>query len=116
MLPRLEVDAVQNQIQIVGVRLDLRMVDFADRVLDRQLVKMEHVREDPGFLRLRRAEIHPEHDPAGGIEPGGVHLLNADGLPRLMLEDRDQSPTFTCSAACAAASRATGTRYGEQLT
>jgi hypothetical protein len=31
-------------------------------------------------------------------------------------EDLDQSPTLTCRAACAAASRATGTRYGEQLT
>jgi hypothetical protein len=28
----------------------------------------------------------------------------------------NQSPTFTLNAACAAARRATGTRYGEQLT
>jgi hypothetical protein len=31
-------------------------------------------------------------------------------------EVANQSPTLTLSAACAAASRATGTRYGEQLT
>src|SRR5437867_13153626 len=29
---------------------------------------------------------------------------------------RDQSPTFTARAACAAARRATGTRYGDALT
>jgi hypothetical protein len=45
---RAEVDAVQNQIQIFRVRLDLRMVDFADGILDRELVEMKDVSEDFG--------------------------------------------------------------------
>jgi hypothetical protein len=46
--------------------------------------------------------------------------INHDHQPlamsHLVWQRQRQSPTLTARAACAAASRATGTRYGEQLT
>ena len=34
---------MQDQVEIAPVRFDLRMMDFAERVLDRQLVELEDV-------------------------------------------------------------------------
>ena len=42
----LEIDAVEDEIQVVAVGLDLGMMDFRERVLDGQLVEMEDVGED----------------------------------------------------------------------
>ena len=53
MLAGTEVDAVEDEIQIVAVRLDLRMVDLGQGVLDRQLVEVEDVVEDSGLFRRR---------------------------------------------------------------
>ena len=111
-----EVDAVEDQVQIVAVRLDLRMVRFFERVFDRQIVELEHVGQDARLLRRRAAQIDPDPDAAVGEEPGWVDPIDDRGRPALIPVDRDQSPTLAVSAACAAASRATGTRYGEQLT
>ena len=49
------------------------------------------------------------------IQDRGAQVTADRGLADLSLT-RHQSPTLTASAACAAASRATGTRYGEALT
>ena len=45
-----------------------------------------------------------------------VRLRATSGSSSLSLSLTAQSPTLTDSAACAAARRATGTRYGEALT
>ena len=112
----LEVDAVENEVQVLAIRLHFRMVDFGERIFDCELVKMKDFGEDFGFVWRRAAEIDPHPDTAVGLEPGRVHPVDDLGGPVLVLVDRDQSPTLSLSAACAAARRATGTRYGEQLT
>ena len=50
------------------------------------------------------------------VEPGRLDPVHFPRAPVLVNVDGDQFPAFIESAACAAASRATGTRYGEQLT
>ena len=47
MLRFAEVDAVQDQVEIVAVGFDLGMVNLAQRILDRQFVEVEHAGEDP---------------------------------------------------------------------
>ena len=116
VLTRLEIDAVQDQIEVVAVGLDLRMMDFGERVLDGQLVEVKRVGEYPGFFWCGRTQVGPHPDPAVGLQPGGIHTVDNRRGPALVLVDGDQSPTLTCSAACAAARRATGMRYGEALT
>src|SRR5262245_4659090 len=112
----LEVDAVQDEVEVVAVGFDLGVVQFAEGVFDRKLVKVEDVSEDAPFLRGRLVQIHPDRHATPRFDPGGVHPIDRLGGPAFVLEDPDQSPTLAASAACAAASRATGTRYGEQLT
>ena len=104
------------EIEVVAVGLDLGMMDFRQRVLDGQLVKVEDLGEDFGVGLSGFAQVHPHPDSAVGLQPGRVHPIDSLGGPVFVFVDRDQSPTLTCSAACAAARRATGTRYGEQLT
>src|SRR5262245_56089168 len=116
VLGGLEVDAVQDDVEVIAVGFDLGMVQFAEGVFDRQLVKVEDVAEDFAFLRGRLVQIHPDQHAAPWFKPGGVHSIDLLSGPAFVLEDADQSPTLAASAACAAASRATGTRYGEQLT
>ena len=53
VLPRAEVDAVENQIQIVAVRLDLRMVQRRQSVFHRQLVEVEDAPQDLRLFRGR---------------------------------------------------------------
>ena len=73
-------------------------------------------------LRSRRpprasgCQIDPDEHAAAGLEPGGFDPIDRRVFPVRVRVDRDQSPAFAWSAACAAARRATGTRYGEQLT
>src|SRR3954468_753100 len=116
VLARVEVDAVQDQVEEIAVRLDLRMVTFTECVLDRELVEVKHVGQDLRFLRAWTIEVDPHPHAALRREPGGVHPIDDLGGPAFVFVDGDQSPTLAPSAACAAASRATGTRYGEQLT
>src|SRR6476469_6087137 len=111
-----EIDAVKNEIQVVAVRFDVWMVQFAEGILDGQRVKMKDVGQDSRFFRGRLIEIDPDRHAASRLDPGRVHPVDDLSGPTLVFVNGDQSPTLTASAACAAASRATGTRYGEQLT
>ncbi len=115
VFPGLEVDAVEDEVKVVAVGFDFRVVDLGKGVFDRELVKVEDLGEHPGFFRRRRAQICPHPDAAARLQPARVHPVDDLGGPVLVFVDRDQS-TLLCSAACAAARRATGTRYGEQLT
>ena len=116
MVAGAEVNAVQDEIQILAVRLDLGLVDFGQGILDRQLMEVKHVIEDAGLFRCRFVEVHPQSHTAVWSEPGGIHRVQALDGSRRVLVNLDQSPTFTWSAAWAAARRATGMRYGEALT
>ena len=59
-----EIDAVEDQIQVVTVRFNLGMVDLAERILDREIVEFEDVGQDPRFVRRRIAQIDPDPDAA----------------------------------------------------
>ena len=61
VLARVEVDAVEDDVQVAVVRLHLRVVDVAERVLDGEGVEVEGVRED-GLSRLGRwsHQVHPD--------------------------------------------------------
>ena len=74
-----EVDAVEDQIQVVAVRFDLRMVDLAERILDSEIVEFEDVGQDSRFVRCRIAQIDPDPDAAAGLQPGRIDLLDAFG-------------------------------------
>src|SRR5882672_2302160 len=106
----LEIDAVKNQIQVVAVGFDLGMVELAEGVFDRKLVEVKDVAENLRFVRRRLIQIDPDRDAASWFDPGRVHPVDLLGGPAFVFEDPDQSSTLTASAACAAASRATGTR------
>ena len=45
-----EVDAVQDQVEVVAVALDLGGLDLLERVLDGELVEGERLDEDARFL------------------------------------------------------------------
>ena len=77
-----EVDAVQDQIEVVAVGFDLGMVRLAHRVFDGELVEVKHVGEDARLLRGRAVEVDPHPDPAARLEPGGVHLVDRLGGTR----------------------------------
>ena len=68
------------------------------------------------FVWCGIGQVDPERHFAVRGEPGRIDPVRRGRRAVLVDVDLDQSPTFTCSAACAAARRATGTRYGEQLT
>ena len=113
-----EVDAVEDQVEIVAVGFDLGMMELRQRVLDRQLVEVEDVGEDARLLRRRadRDRPRPRRRCRAAARPGPPRSTGVVAAALRACRPADQSPTLTCSAACAAASRATGTRYGEQLT
>ncbi len=137
-----EVDAVQDDIQIPVVGLDFRILHAAHRVLHRERVERERVGQNQRLGNRRRRQVHPHERAGGRIQPAAVDALNLLGPAVPVDEDADhvnsdsrleagrsaracapsldpflcQSPTFTDSAACAAASRATGMRYGDALT
>src|SRR5262249_16908216 len=109
-----------------------RVLHGAHRVLDRQRMKAERVAEDERFRNRGRRQIDPEVDARRWVEPPAIEARDLLGLAVPMNEDADhnvkrracgslrrsssQSPTLTDSAACAAARRATGMRYGDALT
>ena len=86
---RREVDAVENQVQVAVIRLDLRELERAERILHGQVVEVEDAAQDGGFFRRRRREIGPQRHAARGVEPGGVDRLGLHGLARAVDEDRD---------------------------
>ena len=116
VLGSLEVDAVQDDVEEGAVRFDLRMVGRAEGVFHRQLVEVEDVRQDAPFTGARVEHVDPEMNAAARLEPRRIHVVRRSRRAAGVDVDLDQSPTLTCSAACAAASRATGMRYGEALT
>src|SRR5262245_4346444 len=110
-------------------------MQFRRRVLDRQRMKTERVGQDQRFRDGRVCEIDPDRRPGNRAEPRWVDARglfrpavpaneNGDhrGMERTGSGDSHaspevtQSPTLTDSAAWAAARRATGTRYGDELT
>ncbi len=89
-----EVDAVQNQIEVVAVGLDFGMVNLTQRVLDRQLVKVKHVAEDPDFFRGGGAEVHPDPNTAAALEPRRVDAVRAARGATLVAVDRNHRERF----------------------
>jgi hypothetical protein len=59
VLPRAEVDAVQDEVEIFAVRFDLGLMDFRQRILDGELVEMKNIAEEVRFVRRRLVEVHP---------------------------------------------------------
>jgi hypothetical protein len=106
----LEVDAVQDDVEVAVVRLDLRVVAGLERVLDRQLVKAEDLGEHTGLGWSGLLQVGPDQHAAPGTKPGGIETIDRLGPAVPMHEVANQSPTLTFRAAWAAASRATGTR------
>ncbi len=47
----LEVDGVQNQIQVVAVGFDLRMMYVGERIFDGEIVEVEDLAQHFGFFR-----------------------------------------------------------------
>ena len=76
VLAGLEVDAVENQIEVIAVRLDLGMMDLVERVLDGELVDVEDVRQEPRLLGRRVVHDDPEKNVLPRVEPGRVHALD----------------------------------------
>ena len=64
LLPPGRLDAVQDQIQKVVVGLDLRVVHFGHRVFDGQLVKVEHLEQQPPLDVARSEHVDPERSRA----------------------------------------------------
>ena len=71
VLAGLEVDAVENQIEIIAVRLDLGMMNRVERVLDGELVDVEDIRQEPGLLGRRVVHDDPERDVLPGSSQAG---------------------------------------------
>ncbi len=89
VLAGLEIDAVENQIEVIAERLDLGMMNLVERVFDGELVDVEDVRQKPGLLGRRVVHDDPDQDVLPGVEPGRVHRLDTGGGPVLVLEDLD---------------------------
>ncbi len=119
VLGRLEVDAVEDDVEIAAVAFDLGLRFALHGGFDRQLVEAEHVAQD-GRIRLGWfRHIRPHRDAielarrrlgGGGQQQRRVEAVHQFGATASMDEVANQSPTFTLNAAWAAASRATGTR------
>src|SRR5687767_12915887 len=78
-----EIDAVQDQIEVAAVGLDLGMMDLAQRVLDREIVELEDLTEDLRFVGRRVAEVDPDPDAAVMRKPRGFECVDALRDPAL---------------------------------
>ena len=112
----MKIDAVEHDVEILAVAFDFGVGFPLHRGLDREFVQAELVAHDDRIGRRRLRHIRPHHDPAVRRQPGRVETVHHCGATVSVDEVANQSPTLTLRAACAAARRATGTRYGEQLT
>ena len=87
-----EVDAVQDQIHIAVVRLDLRMRHFGHRIFNGQRVKVKGIGKDSELVRRGCGQVHPQVTPLPAVEPlrldcrhafGDVVAVEEDGNHRL---------------------------------
>ena len=86
----LEIDAVQDQVQIALIGLDLGKLNLAGRVLDGQRMEVKRVHEDALNLLARgRHQIYPQHDLRRGVEPGRLDPLDASRPAVLVDVDTD---------------------------
>ena len=116
MLSGVEIDAVQHDVEVTIVRLDLGIGFALERGFDDELMQAEGFTKYRAVSVGRLRHIRPHDDAAVGRQPRRVEAVDQFGTTASVDEIPNQSPTLTLSAACAAARRATGTRYGEQLT
>ena len=89
----LEVDAVQDQVEVAAVALDLRVMDLGERVLDRQLVEVEDVGEDAALLGRRAPRDRPRRSRRSREQPRGLDGVGALGVGR-----RDDEDGHRCTA------------------
>ncbi len=89
MLRGREVDAVQDQVEVVAVALDLGGLDLLERVLDGELVESERLGEDARFLFGRALQIDPDEVAALRQQPLGLDGLGVPGLPAVRNVDRE---------------------------
>ncbi len=116
VLGGIEVDPVQHDVEIAIVGLDLGIGLALKRRLDDQFVQAEDVAQDDAVGSVGSATSAHTTAPLSGDSHAGSRRSTSSVRPPLWTKYLNQSPTLTLSAACAAARRATGTRYGEQLT
>ena len=69
VLVALEIDAVQDQVEVMPVRLDLRVGLTAQRRFDRQFVELEHGQEQRAFLVGGLRKIRPDGDATARVQP-----------------------------------------------
>jgi hypothetical protein len=92
MLRRAEIDAVEDQVDVAVVGLDLRVRHVGNRVFDGQRVKVEGLRQDPELFGRRGCKIHPQHHIAAGAKPFRRDRLHAFGDVLALEEDGNHSP------------------------
>ena len=71
VLARFEVDAVEDQVEIVAVGLDLGMMGFGKGVLHRQLVEVEDIREHLDFFGRGVDQVYPDPGALSGVSHAG---------------------------------------------
>jgi hypothetical protein len=79
-------------------------------ILERKCVKSKRALEKSRVLGRGLTNVHPDDRGAIGLQPLRVECLDLTGSSVPVDVVGNQSPTFTCRAACAAARRATGMR------
>ena len=89
MLGRAEIDAVEDQVDVAVVRLNLRVRHVGNGVLDGQRVEVEGVGQDTKLFRRRGGKIHPQHHVAAGAKPLRLHRRHALGDVLALDEDGD---------------------------
>jgi hypothetical protein len=85
-----ESDAVEDDVEIPVVRLDLRVLPRRQRILDRQRMERERGAQEERFRDRRRREIDPDERAGCRIQPGAIQTRRLPGLAVPMNEDRDQ--------------------------
>ncbi len=77
MAGRPELRGVENDEQVVGVRVDLGNVIALAAVLDSEQMAAEDVHQDCGGLLVPRGEVHPDEPVLAGNQDGQVR----NGMP-----------------------------------
>ncbi len=105
-----EINAVEDDVQDAGIGLDLGVVDRFQGILDGERVQTEDHLEHPPVCLGGLAHVGPHPYTAVGLQPLRLDCFDLLGAAVAVNVVRNQSPTLTASAACAAARRATGMR------